>query len=227
MKLLLTLLLTLALAAGAQSRPRGHSHNDYERLRPLYDALEAGLDSVEADIFLENGQLLVAHDRKDLKPERTLDKLYLEPLQNAPTEMQLLIDLKTDGQATYDALKEHLRRYPIKNVILTGNRPQHTGDDVGIDATIEEALQGNLPKNARLISGKWDKYVQWKGQGEIPQADKRKLEELAELAHKHGLPIRLWASPDTPESWAAQAEAGLDWINTDQPEKLARFLQDR
>ena len=39
-----------------------HSHNDYEHDRPLLDALDHGFTSIEADIFLFEGQLLVTHD---------------------------------------------------------------------------------------------------------------------------------------------------------------------
>ena len=58
-----------------------HAHNDYEHTRPLLDALDHGFCGVEADIYLVSGKLLVAHDRKDAKPERTLQALYLDPLR--------------------------------------------------------------------------------------------------------------------------------------------------
>src|SRR5262249_11249891 len=61
---------------------RGHAHNDYEHPRPLFDALDHGFRSVEADIFLVDGKLLVGHAQADLKPERTLEKLYLDPLRD-------------------------------------------------------------------------------------------------------------------------------------------------
>src|SRR5438093_5049824 len=57
-----------------------HAHNDYEHARPLLDALEHGVCSVEADIYLVDGQLLVAHDRQKVSPTRTLQALYLDPL---------------------------------------------------------------------------------------------------------------------------------------------------
>lgn len=44
---------------------RAHAHNDYAHDRPLHAAIENGFCSVEADIFLINGQLLVGHDRTD------------------------------------------------------------------------------------------------------------------------------------------------------------------
>ncbi|MGI9240008.1 MAG: hypothetical protein ACR2RV_04365, partial [Verrucomicrobiales bacterium] len=75
--------LALAAASAPAQEPlqQAHAHNDYEHERPLHDALEHGFCGVEADIYLVGGELLVAHDRKDLKPERTLQALYLDPLQ--------------------------------------------------------------------------------------------------------------------------------------------------
>ena len=59
---------------------QAHAHNDYVHERPLYDALNRGFCSVEADIFLVEGELLVGHERAELRPGRTLESLYLEPL---------------------------------------------------------------------------------------------------------------------------------------------------
>ncbi|CAK4034005.1 Altered inheritance of mitochondria 6 [Lecanosticta acicola] len=64
-----------------------HSHNDYWRTVPLFDALHAGCASVEADIWLpqslgENGtDLYVGHNGASLRRERTLDSLYLRPIK--------------------------------------------------------------------------------------------------------------------------------------------------
>ncbi|WP_375436321.1 hypothetical protein [uncultured Hymenobacter sp.] len=60
---------------------QGHSHNDYWRPHPLYDALQLGFQSVEADVFLIDSALLVGHERKSLQASRTLQTLYLEPLR--------------------------------------------------------------------------------------------------------------------------------------------------
>src|SRR5207302_8698740 len=121
----LTLLLAI-IAFGARSAPptpapllHAHAHNDYEHKRPLFDALEHGFCSVEADIYLVDGQLLVAHMRSQVKPERTLEKLYLDPLRErvkqnggrvyaGGPEVTLLIDIKTDWKTTYTALRERI-----------------------------------------------------------------------------------------------------------------------
>lgn len=128
--LLLATLLTPGCATNSTTPPplphldRAHSHNDYTRPRPLLDAIDLGFASVEADVFLVDGQLLVAHDRKDCSPERTLDALYLVPLAEraransgriypgAGAPFTLLIDIKADGPAAYTAIEERLRAFP-------------------------------------------------------------------------------------------------------------------
>ncbi|NVJ48512.1 MAG: hypothetical protein HWE07_15355, partial [Cytophagia bacterium] len=47
---------------GQTPLPRAHAHNDYEHERPLFDALENGFTSVEADVYLIDGELYVYHD---------------------------------------------------------------------------------------------------------------------------------------------------------------------
>lgn len=115
----------LASQGGHGPRPlwRAHAHNDYEHPRPLLDALDHRFGSVEADIYLVGGQLLVAHDPEDLDPSRTLESLYLDPLaarvrahhgrvyRRDRGSLQLLIDIKTEGEATYLELDRRLRRY--------------------------------------------------------------------------------------------------------------------
>ncbi|MGX1488800.1 phosphatidylinositol-specific phospholipase C/glycerophosphodiester phosphodiesterase family protein [Streptomyces tendae] len=102
---------------------RAHAHNDYEHTRPLLDALDHRFGSVEADVHLVDGRLLVAHDPEDLDPARTLETLYLDPLAarvrahhgrvyaGARRSFQLLIDLKTEGSSTYLALDRLLARH--------------------------------------------------------------------------------------------------------------------
>lgn len=106
---------------------KAHAHNDYEHERPLLDALDHGFCGVEADIWLVDGALLVAHDLKNVKPERTLESLYLDPLRERVTqnegtvykrregtrtpEFVLLIDVKSAADPTYARLTEVLENY--------------------------------------------------------------------------------------------------------------------
>ncbi|MER7049196.1 phosphatidylinositol-specific phospholipase C/glycerophosphodiester phosphodiesterase family protein [Streptomyces jumonjinensis] len=116
-----------APGAGGRPRPRplprAHAHNDYLHPRPLHDALAHGFTSLEADVFLVNGELLVAHTPAELDPARTLASLYLDPLlarvraghgfvhPGYHRPVQLLIDIKADGAACYEELDRLLRRY--------------------------------------------------------------------------------------------------------------------
>src|SRR4051812_49632410 len=94
-------------SAGPVPLVHAHAHNDYEHPRPLLDALDRGFRSVEADMWLSKDALLVAHTPLGLKPERTLQRLYLDPLRervkangavykNGPA-FYLLVDVKTDA----------------------------------------------------------------------------------------------------------------------------------
>jgi hypothetical protein len=132
----LVLLGALACASGgvaaqpAAPLRNAHAHNDYLHERPLLDALDHGFCSVEADIWLVDGQLLVAHDLDKVSPERTLEGLYLEPLRERvrrnggrvytdghgqartdTPEFILLIDIKGNGRETYPVLRELLKKY--------------------------------------------------------------------------------------------------------------------
>ncbi|TVY44195.1 Altered inheritance of mitochondria protein-like protein [Lachnellula occidentalis] len=62
-----------------------HSHNDYHRKVPLFEALAVGCVGIEADIWVRhdgngNEVLLVGHSSKSLTAQRTLNSLYLDPL---------------------------------------------------------------------------------------------------------------------------------------------------
>lgn len=138
---------------------RVHAHNDYEHKHPLFDALGQGFCSVEADIHLVDGQLLVAHDLSDVRAERTLQSLYLDPLEkriqqnggrvyrNGP-ECTLLIDFKAANQlnslAMYNALQQVLEQYKdILSVFRDGKKETNA---------IVCILTGNYPRAALAAS---------------------------------------------------------------------------
>jgi hypothetical protein len=82
------LALAPAMVSATEVKPlaQAHAHNDYEHQRPLLDALDHGFTGVEADIWLVNGKLLVAHEEAHIETERTLEALYLEPLRKRVSE---------------------------------------------------------------------------------------------------------------------------------------------
>jgi len=107
-----------------------HSHNDYWRRIPLFEAIGSGCISVEADVHLRNSDLLVGHSGRSLHNDATLRSMYLEPLQRmlddqnanttdgswrgifnlAPEQtFVLLVDLKTSGPETFAELHDQLQ----------------------------------------------------------------------------------------------------------------------
>ena len=291
MKLLAAVLLTVAtagLAAGpaqavpaqtapatvpvpAQSRDAvlgsplapAHAHNDYEHERPLFDALEHGFTSVEADVWLVDGELLVAHDLEDVRPGRTLESLYLEPLEELVHRngrsvypgwdgtFQLLIDIKSEGEATYAAVEEALAAHPsalarfsqgkVKDgavmAVISGNRPLATMAAADrrfgfYDGRAADLAAGPGPELMPLVSNNWTKLFTWQGVGPMPEDEKARLHEYVAMAHAKGYAVRFWATNDVPGPardalWSELLAAGVDHINTDDLAGLQAFLTER
>lgn len=256
--LLLFLLLAGPLAAGEVTPlPRAHAHNDYEHPRPLLDALEQGFCSLEADIHLVNGELLVAHDPEEVQPGKTLEKLYLAPLAervrrhggrvypNGPPVI-LLVDIKTEAESTYRELKGVLAKHrgmltsfrdgKIETnaviVILSGNRPAATlvaENDrfAAFDGRLVDVGKNHSTAFMPLISDNWRTHFTWNGEGEIPEAELKKLREIVVRVHAEKRMIRFWATPDTERAWAVLHKAGVDLLNTDNLSGLASFLKTK
>ncbi len=236
---------------------RAHAHNDYEHKLPLLDALEHGFSGVEADIYLVGGKLLVAHDAIDLRPARTLEGLYLDPLEKRVKEnggrvypngpgFLLLIDIKSDGEKTYGVLRRVLAKYAgmltvvregveekrAVTVVLSGDRPRAalTAEKerlAGYDGRLEDLDAKDAPHLLPLISDNWGKHFQWRGEGPFPEAERKKLQEIVKKAHEKGRGVRLWATPEKPAVWTVLYEAGVDLINTDDLKGLRDFLLER
>ena len=137
--LLLVASARVVTAAEVVPRPRAHAHNDYYHKHPLDDALAHGFCSVEADVYLIGKKLLVAHSRFEIHPDKSLEKLYLDPLlkrvrENSATgpgegrvfpggpAFTLMIDIKSDGAAVYAHLQTVLPRYREMLTRVQGNK---------------------------------------------------------------------------------------------------------
>ena len=259
------ILLAVAMmseARGQENRrvtplPQAHAHNDYRHQRPLLDALDRGFCSVEADIFLVKGELLVGHDRDELRLGRTLQKLYLDPLKQrvkqnggrvyrgGPT-ITLLIDIKTDGKNVYAVLSHVLASYAdmvsgvedgeyrqrAVQVVISGDRPKreiaaNETRYAGIDGRLAD-LDSEVPAHLMpLISDRWTSHFRWRGVGEFPSDERDKLRSIVMRAHGAGRRVRFWATPEEPMLWRELVTAGVDHLNTDQLDSLREFLLQR
>ncbi len=222
---------------------QAHAHNDYQHERPLLDALSFGFMSVEADVYAPPlpaeltaslaalpalVDLYVAHDPQDIRPERTLRTLYLEPLmarfaehgaiypgQSAP--LQLLIDFKTEAETTWHILEQQLTVYDpmltrydngrlipgAVSVVISGNRPTDTLAALPqrlafIDGRLGDLEQPLPVELMPLISDNWNNVFDWQGDGPMPQEERELLRSLIQRTHALGARLRFWATPDTP-----------------------------
>ncbi|MGP3939859.1 MULTISPECIES: phosphatidylinositol-specific phospholipase C/glycerophosphodiester phosphodiesterase family protein [Streptomyces] len=253
------------LSKGKRPLARAHAHNDYEHPRPLLDALSHGFGSVEADIWLVEGELLVAHDATDLDPTRTLESLYLDPLarrvkanggrvyRGHDLSLQLLIDLKTAGEATYLELAKRLRHYgPLFSAayggvdgrvrrgavtaVISGDRGARAPMEAEkvrhafYDGRLEDLGSGVPASFIPLISADWTKTFTWTGTGPMPRAERETLHRLVASAHAARQTVRFWATPDVagPERdalWRELLAADVDYLNTDDLAGLEAFLR--
>ncbi|MDO9380259.1 MAG: glycerophosphodiester phosphodiesterase family protein [Nocardioidaceae bacterium] len=241
---------------------RAHAHNDYEHDRPLQDALDQGFTSLEADVWLRDGELLVGHDEIDLVPGRTLERLYLDPLRQRVRRtggtvyrgderpVQLLVDLKTEGETTYRALDRLLRRYPTVvsrlaprvrtravDVVVSGNRPRDTmlaqrTRFAGYDGRLADLGSGYPASFMPLVSESWTSAFTWTGAGPLPAVEQDRLDRYVRRAHRDGYRLRFWATPDAPGParsalWSVLADRGVDHLNSDDLPGLSGFLRSR
>ena len=215
-------------ATSSRPLPRAHAHNDYLHERPLLDALSRGFCSVEADVFLIDGELLVGHERSQLQPDRTLDALYLDPLLRIVREnggevhtgspaFTLLVDIKSDDEDTYLELDRVLEAYEeilthvrdgmveqrAVTVIVSGERAwQRIAADsvryVGVDGRLSDLPSDHPGHLMPLVSDRWDRISAWSGEGPMPAADRSELRRIVHEAHAQRRQVRFWATPDEP-----------------------------
>lgn len=253
---LLSLLHPVVAIAEQVTEPKplsaAHAHNDYAHPRPLLDALDHGFCSIEADIWLVGGKLLVGHSLLELRPERTLESLYLRPLAERCRQREgwvydrgrtvtLLVDLKSTGGNTYPALQKELANYrqlftqrddktpPAIEVIITGDRPveliKADAQRLGSIDGRRQDLDSDQPASLiPLVSENWTSHFTWRGVGAMPNAERAKLRKFANMAHAKGRRLRFWATPDNEAVWTELQAAGVDLIGTDDLDKLQDFL---
>ena len=243
---LFVLLFLLPSLLFAQQDFKLHSHNDYLRNVPFWEAFGAGAASIEVDVILQDGGLMVAHEKESIKPERTLRSLYLDPIQKAVElgmieefGFHLLVDCKTEGYATLEAIvkdaaeyKEML--YSAQNpsglkLIISGSRPKPEDYTMYPEWVFfdyqSKTLTDALPwEKIGMVSLSFRQFSIWNGKGRIVEAQKESLDEFIALVHSFNKPVRFWASPDSKSAWKAFCDMGVDYINTDQPAAAQSYL---
>ncbi len=225
-----------------------HSHNDYEQPIPFWEAYNAGFGSIEADIFLVNDELLVAHTPAELlTKKRRLDTLYLvhirdnirknhgHPYANSSKKLQILIDIKTAPVPTLNKFIETVKRYPelthtpLLQFVISGGRPNPDSfpsypSFIWFDGELDKTYSRQALTKIVMMSDYLKRYTLWNGKENLPDADAVKLKAAVDKSHGLKKPVRFWDAPDTIDAWNVLMKFKVDFINTDKIRELSDFL---
>lgn len=247
-------LFALTITVSAQ-KALIHSHNDYQRHVPFYQAYSQQVYSIEADIFAFEGKpLLVGHSLSDLSDDMTLERMYIRPIvnifennagrawYNSDNIFQLLIDLKTPVEPTLNRLIDLVKKYPevfdpetnplAVRVVITGfvpapgNFSEYPGY-IFFDGLPHSDYTPDQLNRVALISLPLHKYTSWKGEGVLPPQDKNNIQVEIDRAHAMGKMIRFWGAPDNELAWTTLSVMGADIINTDKVERCTEFFGNK
>ena len=232
-----------------------HAHNDFQKAEPLINALRYRAYSIEADVFLVNDTLRVAHEENELANAPSLWNLYLQPIINLFADNNghispdtayapvLMIDIKKSSRAVLANLVQTLSAHPSEfdrsvnphavQIIISGDRPprKKTEEDPGgefswtrypryifFDGRPKETYDSATLQRVAMISDSYFNYV-------IPSDSiDHHIRQLVQQVHSMGKLLRLWATPDSPNSWEHLQKWGVDIINTDKVAECRNFF---
>ena len=254
-KFFLAFSANLILLAGVYAQPatysvaNTHSHNDYEQHVPFRTAYNEKFGSIEADIWLRKGPLLIGHDTNEIKSGRTLEEYYLRPLVSCiqknkgsvyadPSRtLQLLIDIKTDSIHTLDTLIATIRKYPelvscpTLKFAITGNRPDASlfpryPAFIQFDGELYRDYSKESLERIIMLSDDFRRYSKWNGKGVVPENEWKVLQASVKKAHDLKKPVRFWDAPDFINAWQQFIRLQVDYLNTDHIEALGNYLNN-
>ena len=186
--------LLAGIVAAAQSPVMIHSHNDYMQTAPFWQAYSQHVHSIEADVFLEGGVLLVGHDRGDLSKDMTFKSLYVEPIvsvfsrnggkawKDSDGHLQLMVELKSKTVPALKAVTSLLSEYP------------EVFDPAVNENAVRVVVTGNVP--APEDFGRWPEYISFDGNPDT-EYTAGQLESLC----VSGMPLRVSLSIIHSMTW--------------------------
>lgn len=211
--------------AGTTSLRNAHAHADSRHRRPLYDSLRAGFTSLEVDVWVGRGRVLVGHSVP--RPWHSLRRVYLDPLAELVSEtgcvygdfdvpVQLLLDVKSDASRSRPVIESLLARYAglvscwrdgrflpgAVTVVVSGTLSTRLyGAPLrwsGVDGRLRRAGEDVPADMMPLRSDCWPELFSWNGSGPMPEQELDRLVRLVADAHAAGQRTRLWDTPDRP-----------------------------
>ena len=222
-----------------------HAHNDYQKPEPLTNALRHKVFSIEADIYLSDNRLLVAHDKEELSTAKRLDSLYLLPIielfhrnkgsisEDSSYLPVLMIDIKENGEAALARLIKLVSQHrPVfdrsvnakaMQLVISGDRGASSTwtsypSYIFFDGRPKETYDSVTLQRVAFISDSYSNYIN------PHDSITSRIRQVVKKVHGLGKLFRLWGSPDNYESWKQQQQLGVDIINTDKVEECSNYF---
>jgi hypothetical protein len=225
-----------------------HAHNDYQHEPPLIAAYNNKFGSVEADVYLNEDEVLVAHSEKDIPNHKTLEDVYIKPLlayiksnngyiyEDTTRSLILMLDVKSEATPTLSKIVDLLSKYPdiiqCKSlmILVSGNKPLHSTYVsypffIWFDGLLSDRFNKEELTRIAVLSDNFREYTSWKGAGDPPAKDWLALQKAVTKGHELGKKVRFWNTPDTEEGWQKVLELGVDYIDTYSIKSLAEYLK--
>lgn len=225
-----------------------HSHNDYAGKLPFHEAYSNEAGVIEADVFLVNNELCVAHTSKEIATYNTLKSLYLDPLSHKIKNLGgkvypdnkpliLMIDIKSDAEPTLKVIVQQLKAYPdlISNknlkVVISGNRPipanwKDYPEFIYFDGRLTENYSAEQLSRVEMISDDLKEHTVWNGKGVMTQPDLEKIQAIIKKVHDQHKKVRFWSTQDNVNTWMTLMNLKVDYIGTDDVPALTRFIHN-
>ena len=222
------------------------THPLFDALSFNFNCVEADLWLIDGELYVSHDTVApnpdITFDKLYLLPlveriKKNNGKVY--PGSDRP--FYLMVDCKTDGEAMYPVLKKKLEAYEslfchekdgkLQEAAilfyLSGRSPRkaiaaETNRFIFLDGTIDDLGKGIPAALMPVISDNYSKYINWKGDGEIP-ADK--MREYIRQTHAEGKLFRWWGAPDKPLFKKLFIQEGVDLIGADDLKALDEILQ--
>lgn len=224
-----------------------HSHNDYKNPVPLLNALESKAWSIEADVFLVRGSVLVGHTLKETTKKKSLQSLYIQPIislykrnngkisADSSYLTNLVIDIKQNDPELLNALVDlfnplgyyfdrSVNPYAVQ-IIISGHRGPISDWEsypsfLFFDGRPFEDYDTPALRKVAMISDNYFKYIDTRSN----RGDSTKIRLVINKSKAINKPVRFWGSPDNEGVWQFLVQCGVDILNTDKPIACRAFL---
>lgn len=227
------------------------AHNDYQKNQPFTVAYTHRVGILEADLYYQDGKIILAHDPSELKHGLDLEKIYLEPLKKCVIKygrpypesnhsLALMLDIKNKPDKILTWINQLVLAYPELfgsdttsarvPIIISGARPamdtwKDLPESVFIDGRLSDTIPVSLRSKVYMVSSSFTNVVtgSWT-RDRLTPAQKTSVQKAIDQVHQQNLKVRFWGVPDNPYFWKLQSDLGVDIIGSDQLDELAKHL---